>query len=354
MFRGPNLVDVKKRAKVKEWAEQHIYSKKKDNYERMANIVIQRQNIVETAMKELFAKIQQIKHSLITVTFADEIGEDYGALRNEFLYLAAEQIFNDPRFTEDDGIYDVKIGCAADASKSLSLNNMNDDTSFFVFVGIVLGLIVEYKEAIPVPLSLAFYENLLERKYTIDHIQNSEYKKGLVMAYGGIAEYSRQELDDIVYNELFVSKKAAYECIRRGFTEIIDVPLHGLTAFDFPYLLNNIYDITAENIKRCTSYENCCPDTEEIQWLWQIIDEKDSEFKRRFVQFVTGSCTIREAAECSSDEGKWYIEKIANCKALLTANTCSKRLFIGKYSSKEEMKKYLEFSIDNTEGFHRI
>lgn len=319
-------------------------------------ITVDRDNLLESSQVQLlnFLKFKQIGDLL--VCFKNEIGEDYGAIKREFFYLLFNLLVTDPRILSKDNILDVNpdFSCSEflyeyeDTSQIPDIlddfihENYSEPSVFSLLLGITIGAMLILGETIPVNFSFIFHENLLERKFTLRHIQDPEIQRNL--SYLNLTEHS-----EVINERFFNSKKNQYDHIRFGF-RLVTGSLSNLNAFDFPFIFFHFEPIMIENLKRMVKYERCNIQTREIIWLWDALKTKDQSFLSKFLLFVSGSGCIPRF-----DEEEFFIfDKIRYLNIPFKASVCNKRLYISDYESYEKLVYYLDLSILNTEGFHYI
>lgn len=95
-------------------------------------------------------------------------------------------------------------------------------------------------------------------------------------------------------------------------------------------------------------------DSQQVKWLWTILDELNQDLLSKFLEFVTGCpslpidglhpplmLTLHLPDENSNDQNS--IDKI-----LPHAHTCFNQLVFPKYSTYRSMKSRFEFALENT------
>ncbi|KAK1349549.1 HECT domain-containing ubiquitin-transferase [Hamiltosporidium tvaerminnensis] len=362
--------------------------------------------IQSTASTLVNARIGDLMKN-IYIEFIDEIGEDYGALLKEYFYKTSFEIAQDFRMQETEDIFDVKpmteqnyrndayiapveienqrrlcVEYDADDidspffqdSENKGMNYL-DDATFFTFVGIFLALAIEHEQNIGINFSLAFYENFLRKKFELSHVQDTQVQSSLAWLlkndYDLYEDVGREDINSLgkntavcrerkdyiltlVYENLYESKALAYEHIRNGFYYVAPPDFEDIfNCYDLVHILHGNESVTSILIKQNLVFMNCDENTKEIVFLLQILDEKNEEYLRNFLCFVTGSGTILFNA---IKTGKFaiYIEQSKEEGSLVRASSCINRLYIGQYNSKKEFEQILDFCLYNTEGFHKV
>ncbi|EPR78611.1 Itchy like E3 ubiquitin protein ligase [Spraguea lophii 42_110] len=336
----------------------------------------------------------------IRIKFVDEIGEDYGGIFREFFYLASKEIAKDKRMVVKEGIVDVNyeylrnrkyikpnqymntddVNTLLQMSKTIddidpsstlynvatfysddknAGTNMLDDRSFFQYVGAFLGLVIAFNQNIAVQFSLSFYENLLKTpKYDLRKIQDPQMQKNLLCLYKStdneeIEDMSPQEYVNYTCKEyLYIIKREAYEVIKKGFNNYVgDEFLADISCYELNYMLFGRPSIPINSLLSSVRLVNCSTEDKEVQFLYNILKRKNTKFLKKFFMFVRGTGTFPNNP-IGADSMQMYFEKTNADSKMFTATTCIYRLYFSNYESEEEMERYLDLSVLNTEGFH--
>lgn len=331
-------------------------------------LIIDREKLLQSGSSELLKNLRSLRASVPLFSFRNEIGEDYGAIRREFFYLVIKEMVKDPRLTESGGLYDVSPSSSLPefvydfsyAYESIDdvlqeSDGLEDDRVFYIFMGVILGSVILFRETLPVNFSLAFYENLLGRQWTIRHIQDAEFQRSVLKChrndFEGESPLETPEIvDEIVMSKLLKGKMRQYDFTRLGFLAIFPDGFDNITAFDLPFIFYHFEPISIIKLMRHVHYEKCTPNTPEVMWMWEILSTKDQEYLSRFLMFFTGSGTFPRFDE----EMKFSLEKVSTPGLFLTASSCARRLYIGSYGSRNEMEYFMDYSLYNSSGFHKI
>ena len=319
-------------------------------------IKIDRVNLLKSSQQQLLKFLKTNKIQDMIVCFNDEIGEDHGAIRKEFIYLLFNSLVMDPRIITNEQISDVNAAIPCEDflyeyENSSHISNILDEfiyerefdsSTFFILLGVTIGALFILGETVNINFSFIFYENLLKRKYTIRHIQDSEIQRSLNYL-------NSSEIEETIFENFVKSKRNQYDHIRFGFKTVID-EIDRFTAFDFPFIFFHFEPILIENLKRMVKYDRCDTQTREIVWLWEALNQKDQSFLSKFLLFVSGSGCLPRFEE----ETSFIFDKTKYLNVPLKASVCNKRLYIPEYSSFDKLLYYLDLSVLNTEGFHYV
>ncbi len=151
--------------------------------------------------------------------------------------------------------------------------------------------------------------------------------------------------------------KKQIESFLQGFHEL--VPKHIVQIFnekELELMLCGLPDIDLSDLKANIEYRGWAPDSQVIQWFWQILSTFDQEEKALLVLFVTGTSKVPldgfKALQGSNGVNKFTIQKASGVDRLPVAHTCFNQLDLGEYSSMEVMKEKLMFAIkEGSQGF---
>jgi len=365
-------------------------------------ICIRRNNIIESSIRKFLPTINKYNIMDVIVVFENEIGEDHGAMKLEFLNLLFNELMTilikDKKVIgqNSEGIVDVlpknqkepsmSFLYNYDENKHLKEEILNDlindlpacDTKkYLILLGATIGSFLLLGETFKMNFSLSFYENLIDRKFTLRHVQDAELQRNLYNCYckeqsttspnrvntcktfkqnsefdftDSQAFATPENLDKIVSAILFDPKINQYDFIRFGYKCAIKDALFTLTAFDFPFLFCHFMPISLETIQNIVIYEKCGVKSKEICWLWEILKEKQQNFRSKFLSFITGS----ENLGVLDENTVICFEKVSTVNEMFRATVCSRRLYIPSFDSKDLLEYYLDYSVLNTEGFHKI
>ncbi|KRH93937.1 putative HECT protein [Pseudoloma neurophilia] len=246
--------------------------------------------------------------------------------------------------------------------------NLLSDDEFYAYVGIFLALSILNQEMFPIKFSLAFIENLFCGTMDLTHVQDLEMQKNLLYLLRTDLDEKYLELFDDellrtnkyayvsaqIYENQFFSKKRAYDIIYYFFYTIIPKKFRKIfTAQDIYFILNGFEAITYDFFVKSLIINTSIARPKEIDFLFNILRRKNQDYYRKFLKFVTGSEVIAMKKDGES-ENKIFIEQDGDKNALLRASSCVKILFIGTYDTEEDMERIMDFSILNTEGFHKV
>ncbi|KAM0678160.1 hypothetical protein BDAP_001172 [Binucleata daphniae] len=343
----------------------------KDESKRNSNIVINDSNDTNNGTDNILNSGEHVMDTPVHDNLADmslqtnenSIAFDTNQIEATFLPSANEvpdQVYicnsqdymNDPWFCEN----------------NYGKNKMNDK-DFFVYLGIFLGLALEHEMNIAMDFSLVFFENLLLQNFDISHIQDVEFQANLLFILkNNVNSLEMMDMEGELLTEnnkveyvnkniryyLYKSKKEEYEWIREGFYRVaIKQVVNIFTAHDLARMFTGKEDLTYEILQNSVLYLNCNENTKEVKQLWNILQRKDEHFYRKFLHFITGSASI-PITGLKINKYKWFVELLNEHDVLVRASSCLNKLFIGKYETESIFEQKLIFSIENTEGFHKV
>lgn len=324
-------------------------------------IVVNRYNLLESAWAFFIPAFRVKSIYNIAISFFKEIGEDHGALRREFLYLLIKELLLDGRIDKSTEIYDVDpehpcsefAYCYSTRKEQIEIFNdifndhPSDSRKYFILLGAAIASAFLLYETLQFNFSLIFYENLLSQKFTIRHVQDVELQRHL-------------ESTEYIQKRFYDPRKNHYDHIKFGFDFVVDSTnktgclskkiQEKFSAFDLIFIFYHFEPISTAVLRKLTMYTNCQPDTKEVVWLWEVLDEKDQHFLSKFLLFTTGSGNLPSITNGFA----MAIEKIGGTNELFRSSACIKRLYLPRFSSKDELSRRLETSIMDAEGFHFI
>lgn len=344
-------------------------------------INVVRGHIVDSTGAFLLLNVDKLRSKKVHVIFEGEMGQDYGALLREYMYEASSEIYNDPRMKIDNNYLDVNPkNNSVEGAVGLSIREIVErgedvvleeegknkihlsDDIFYVFLGVFVGMSILFNENMDFPFSLSFCENLLKRKVSLKHVQDLQYQKSILWMLRnevdediipGSSGDKEKEIQNILNESLFLSKKVPYDLIRKGFYSIIPEGFKDIfEADEVASVLYNERVLDVNAIRDLVIYNMCKQDTVEVVYLWNILSRKDQKYLRVFLKFITGSGSIPKLI--NNYNFRIIIEKSNIPDMLFRASACLNKLFIGSYENEETMERIMDFSVLNTEGFHKV
>lgn len=108
-------------------------------------------------------------------------------------------------------------------------------------------------------------------------------------------------------------------------------------------------DLDFKELERSTRYDGFDENTQVVKWFWEILHSFETENKKKFLLFATGS--DRAPLRGLSDL-RFVIGRQANDdERLPSSHTCFNHLLLPEYSSKEILEQKLLHAIENCRGF---
>ncbi|KAM0680078.1 hypothetical protein GINT2_001770 [Glugoides intestinalis] len=335
-------------------------------------VIVDRQFLFKSAYTTFLSAMKESSIYDIAISFKNEIGQDHGALKREFLYLLFGELINSKLLENPLGIYDVapEFECADfpyfySSRKEMNhilddivANSLPDDPRiYFVVLGATIASIFLLSETLQVCFSLILFESLLMRNFKVKHIQDVELQKNLLVL-------PISEIENYVFERMFLPRKNQYDHIKFGFEFVIcsleaneedslivsEVLSKKFSAFDFPFIFYHFEPISAEKLKSQVYYVRCTSTTQEIEWIWECLEKKDQHFLSKFLLFITGSGNLPNMV----DNSVLSFELTAAKNELFKASACIKRLYVPHFDTLKKLSNALEISVMNTEGFHFI
>ncbi|KAF9763711.1 NEDD4-like E3 ubiquitin-protein ligase WWP1 [Nosema granulosis] len=345
-------------------------------------INVVRGHIVDSTGAFLLMNVDKLRSKKVHVIFEGEMGQDYGALLREYMYEASSEIFNDPRMKTENNYLDIGENKATAISVDRPIKetveaqeepidefteemknkiHLSDDC-FYIFLGVFVGMSILFNENMDFPFSLPFCENLLKRKMSLKHVQDIQYQKSILWMLRneteeeiipGESQDKEKFVEKILNENLLLKKKIPYDLVRKGFYSIIPEGFKDIfEADEVASILYNERVLDVNAIRDLVIYNMCKQDTVEVVYLWNILSRKDQKYLRVFLKFITGSGSIPKLI--NNYNFRIIIEKSNIPDMLFRASACLNKLFIGSYENEESMERIMDFSVLNTEGFHKV
>ncbi|ODV90096.1 hypothetical protein CANCADRAFT_31155 [Tortispora caseinolytica NRRL Y-17796] len=354
------------------------------------NIKVRRNCIIEDSLRQLSNVDADLKMG-ITVTFDGEEGIDAGGLRKEWFTLLTHQVF-DPL----NGMFVLSHGKDYYWFNSSSFESADQ----YYLVGEVLGLAIYNSAILNIPLAPAIYKKLLGISCTladlsvIDPELADGLKKLLKMPKDTVEDvYCRNfTVEEEMYGEiktvelitngkdtpltgnnrhLFVNAYVEYlletriakqfEPFKRGFYKFLDPAVLQLFRPQEIELLvcGSAEEWDTSALQAITEYANwnCSKPLETvsvIKWLWEIVDEFESEQRKQFMSFVTGSDRLPVGGLSSLRFKVVQLADVAgygDSERFPLAHTCFNQLGLYAYATKDKLKSKLITAISGCEGF---
>lgn len=350
---------------------------------------IRREKVFTDSYYQLRNKSGNDLKGKLVVTFKNEEGVDAGGLTREWYSILAKEIFN-PNYA-----LFCREGEKSEFNHPNPLSYINPDhLHFFKFVGKFIAKAIYDGQVIDAYFCRSFYKHMLGRKIlpadaeSVDPefykslIQISQYKLedlNLEINFSTeIDEFGKTKIIDLIPNgrnipvtdenkhkyiellcELKVTNsiKEQLEAFMDGFKELIQPKL--ISIFDdkeLELLISGIPTIDLNDLKENVEYHNYTPNSIQIIWLWEVLEEFDENKKASFLQFVTGTSRVPLGGFKNlmgmRGEQKMIIYKAYGEDRLPTAHTCFNQLDLPEYSSKECLRsKLIRAIMEGKEGF---
>lgn len=80
------------------------------------------------------------------------------------------------------------------------------------------------------------------------------------------------------------------QSLRDGFTFLIPLmKLEGFTPYELELILSGQPNIDVSYLQKRTTYFDYRSDSEQVKWMWEVLDEFSEAERAKFLQFATGS-----------------------------------------------------------------
>ena len=158
---------------------------------------------------------------------------------------------------------------------------------------------------------------------------------------------NREDYVKLAIKQKVQSYEKAFDKIRNGFSQFIPIGhLRFFSPTELGILVCGTSTFDWELLKKCTIYSDTDKDAPIIIWLWEVLESLSLHDSGLFLRFVWGKSRLPHSV---SDFSQSFDISVSNKGdlALPTGTTCSFRLGLPLYSSKEILEKKLLFAIRN-------
>lgn len=108
-------------------------------------------------------------------------------------------------------------------------------------------------------------------------------------------------------------------------------------------------ELNFKELERSTRYETYTKDSQVVKWFWEILHLFDSDHKKKFLLFATGSdrAPLRGLSDLRFVIGR----QATDDDRLPSSHTCFNHFLLPEYTSKEVLEQKLRQAIENCRGF---
>ena len=213
-----------------------------------------------------------------------------------------------------------------------------------------LQMILEYKLVdIGLDLTFSIEDYSFGRSQIIDLLPNG---RNIPVTEETKAEY----VSLVCQHRMTTAISSQIKAYLDGFYELVSRDLIAIfTPRELELLISGLPDIDVHDLRQNTEYQGYKATDKEIQWFWNVMFSLSRSEKAAFLQFVTGSSKVPLSgfAELQGMRGvqKFSIHKAGGSGgSLMSAHTCFNSLDLPVYSSEEEMREKLLYSISEGGG----
>jgi ubiquitin-protein ligase E3 A len=311
----------------------------------------------------------------LMVTFENETAVDAGGPSRDYYYLLASRLFSPDygMFRIVNGLYWFNpVNLALD--EPLPYGTLGISVALAVYNNILLPIrfpVVLYKKLLKKktsivdleeldPIIVNTFRNLLKRREDVRdaaltfvaHVDNfGESREIPLIPNGSEIDVTDDNLDEFVsaYVDWYINVgvEEPFSQFASGFWEILkwsDLEQFAPDELDLLVSGERVIDWSAlkENAEYRDGYDKSA---KTIRLFWEVFDEMEEDEKRRFLIFTTGNCNWPLGGV------RIEIQKWGDESHLPTAHTCTLRLSLPPYETKEEMSSKLRLAISETRGF---
>ena len=348
--------------------------------EMLYNIIeIRRDHLVEDAIRKIPVIPNEDLMKKLVVIFSGEQGVDQGGVSREFFYLLINAVFS-----PDYGMFKTING-----TYWFSLIQF-EDYSAYVMLGTVVSLAIYNNVVLPIRFPTLLYKKILKKpiaftdlneidpefvtsaKQMIEMRQRGEDISELYLTFSTSIEQFGEIIEvplipngtgiDVNNNNLDeyitayvnwwanISIQQQFEAFSRGFTRISISKLFSIFAADeLDILVSGEVVLDWEALKNNAKYvDGYNANSPQIKWFWEVFDTMDTEQKKQFLRFSTGSA---RSPVGGLGEVALTFQKTANIDMLPVSHTCFNMFSLPAYPTKEMLRSKVLLAIEHTEGF---
>ena len=314
----------------------------------------------------------------LNVVFKGEAGVDAGGVSREFFFLLSEM------FSPDHGMFEI-------INERYWFNKSTAESSLlFSMLGTIVGLAIFNGVMLPVRFPIVLFKKLMKKPLTLDDLAEIEpdvhhtlkdlqqmkesgedvSAVGLTFCVsytvfdalkvvqlkegGDKIDVTNESLDE--YISLYVkwaltdSIAGPYSAFERGYNKLCARDVFQMFTPDEMSIIvsgEEVFDWSA--LKYEAKYiDGYTAESRAVVWFWEVFDELSEEQKVKFLLFSTGT---DKAPVGGLGEVGLVIQRTADPTKLPVAHTCFNIFALPDYQSKEELRRRLLISLENTIGF---
>lgn len=385
LVRNPRVLEFDNK---KNYFDRQVHINKKANNKLAINI--RRDQVFLDSYRSLFFKSkEEFRDSKLDINFKGESGIDAGGVTREWYQVLSRQMFN-PDYALFTPVASDETTFHPNRTSYINPEHL----SFFKFIGRIIGKAIYDGSYLDCHFSRAVYKRILGKQVSLKDMENLdlEYFKSLMwMLENNITDvitedfsvetddYGEHKIIDLIENgrnipvtelnkteyvKLVVEYRLTTSVIEQmnnfitGFHEIIPKDL--VSIFDeqeLELLISGLPDISVDDWKNNSNYNNYSPSSIQIQWFWRAVKSFDNEERAKLLQFATGTSKVplNGFKELSGANGtcKFSIHRdYGNLDRLPSSHTCFNQIDLPAYESYETLRGSLLLAItEGHEGF---
>uniref|UniRef100_A0A7S4BN04 HECT-type E3 ubiquitin transferase n=1 Tax=Chrysotila carterae TaxID=13221 RepID=A0A7S4BN04_CHRCT len=342
-------------------------------------LTVRRDHLVDDTLDALACSVIGNLLKPLRVVFEGEPAIDEGGVRKEFFQLLCEALF------------DANFGMFAWNAEArtfwFSTASYEAEAEFFL-VGLVIGLAIHngvildlhfppllYRRLMNEPVvfddlrevqpdlhrglcALRQFEGDVESTFMADHtIVTNSFGHSVVHelvpdgANVPVTNENREEYLRLYVDYLLVSGvRVQFDAFQRGFLKLCDGPAFSfLTALELEELTCGTPVLDFKALQSATKYDGYTPESQVVQWFWEVVFAFELEEKKALLFFATG---CDRAPVGGLGKLKFVIQRAGDDSMNLPhAHTCFNLLSIPEYGSRGKLRDRLTIAIHNSQGF---
>ena len=348
----------------------------------MCIVRIRRCHLIEDALNEIARQRPRDLFKPLRVHFIGEDGVDAGGVKKEFFQLLMVELLSPD--------YGMLVFQEETRSYWFDPGTYESEDAFFL-LGLTVGLAVYNGVLLDLPLPLALYRKILGMDVKLRDLKDIEPTLGrsleqilefsgpgsvedvfcqtfsipmlrggelihVPLCHGGdsmpVTEENRREFVDLYVGWwLNSSVEKQFEAFAKGLLTLCGGPaLQLFSPTELERLVCGTPCLDFDGLEKAARYDGGFhPEHRVVRWLWHVVGRLDSDEKRSFLKFVTGS----DRAPIGGLANLRVIVQRdgADSNKLPTSHTCFNTLLLPSYRSMDKLEDRLRLAILNAEGF---
>jgi len=343
------------------------------------HLVVCRNNIIEDTILSL-NMLDPIQFKMkLEVTFQGESAFDAGGVSREFFYLLIGKLFS----------LDYSMFRLVGDNVFWFSDKCFESINQFATVGTIIALAIYNFVVLPIRFPLVMYKILRNHdidlydlaevepaiykslKFLLEMRSNGEDVSTLLLYFthtrerfdvieeiclvpnGDTIPVGNDNLDEYISEYtmylLITSTKEQITYFKKGFEKVLSSEfLNKLLPDELDLIISGEELLIWSPLQANAKYEGYTPESQQVFWFWEVLNNLSTEKKKQFLRFCTGSDRVPIGGLESLNI---TIQSTSDSEKLPVSHTCFNVLTLPTYQSKSILEKNLLLAIEHSEGF---